>query len=154
VYEATGSLMAPMLMHMVYNGNSVVLSYQMLDSQMTYGSAELTAQETAELASVFLDGSQLLITGLLMTVVGLIGLAAAGGLYVAVVKLCGREKQVLLLFQKNALQKRWDQESCEMGRNENDEMGIEGAPSRKIAGPKFWIGVFLSAVVILLGVLL
>ena len=154
VYEATGSLLAPMLMHMVYNGNSVVLSYRLIDSETLYGSAELTAQDMAELIHAFTDGGQMLITGLLMAVIGLIGLAAAGGLYVAVVKLCGREKQVLLLFQRNAWQKRMDLESQKMGSNEKNEIGTEMAISRKIGGPKFWIGVVLSMIVIFLGVLL
>ena len=163
VYEATGSLLAPMLMHMVYNGNSVI---------MTYLSSDVAGQGNAEQATDMLmqmlgsDGLryQLMMMVIMMVIAALVGLAAAGGLYVAVVKLCRRERQVLLLFQRNSIEKRLALECVEdveaTGNEEmtetTDEIVTErrNGKSRKIWGPCLWSGVLLAAVVIIGDVLM
>ncbi len=155
VYEATGSLLAPMLMHMVYNGNSVVMTYLMESPAMTEAGG-MSAEASAQMLQQMLDGGgmryELLMTGIVMAIMGLIGLAAAGGLYVAVVKLCHREKQVLLLFQRRSWEKRMALESWETTTDVEGKTGQERKELRKICGPVFWIGVLLSVLTILLGV--
>jgi len=155
VYEATGSLLAPMLMHMVYNGNSVILTYLMNNGDMTAASGAGAADASAQMLQQMLGSDalrlELLITAAMMTILGLIGLAAAGGLYVAVVKLCHREPQVILLFQRDSWKKRIALESGETITEENSETGTRQNWSRKICGPIFWVGIALSVLVILLG---
>ncbi len=157
VYEATGSLLAPMLMHMVYNGNSVVLTYLTNRGSLTDVSINGAADASAQMLQQMLGSSamrfELLITAAAMTILGLIGLAAAGGLYVAVVKLCHRERQVLLLFQRDSWEKRIALGSREATIEERTETGTRQSWSRKICGPIFWMGVALSALVIVLGVI-
>ncbi len=151
VYEATGSVLAPMLMHMVYNGNSVVLTY-LMDAGAASGATDgMTAEQSAQLLEQMMIREQTtwMITVIMLTVIGLIGLAAAGGLYVAVVKLCHREKQVLLLFQRDSWKKRMALENRENGQDENPRLERKDV-SRKIGGLVFWLGVILSIVVILL----
>ena len=157
VYEATGSLLAPMLMHMVYNGNSVILTYLMNKGILSDGSANAAADSSAQMLQQMLGndamGWEFLITAVMLLILGLIGMAAAGGLYVAVVKLCHREQQVLLLFQRDSWRKRIALGSRETIIEENMETGTGQSRSRKICGPVFWIGTSLSALVIILGVI-
>lgn len=157
VYEATGSLLAPMLMHMVYNGNSVILTYFINPGTLTDGSGSAAADASSQMLQQMLGSGamrlELLITAVVMTILGLIGLAAAGGLYVAVVKLCHREQQVLLLFQRDSWKKRMALGFRETITEENVETGTGQNWSRKICGPIFWIGTALSALVIILGVI-
>lgn len=157
VYEATGSLLAPMLMHMVYNGNSVILTYLMNNGTLSDGSANAAADSSAQMLQQMLGNDamrwELLIVAAMMLILGLIGLAVAGGLYVAVVKLCRREQQVLLLFQHDSWKKRIALGSRETIVEEDMETGNGQNGSRKICGPVFWIGTSLSALVIVLGVI-
>ena len=157
VYEATGSLLAPMLIHMVYNGNSVILTYLMNSGMLSDGSGNAAADASTQMLQQMLGSDamrwELLLTTVMMTILGLIGLAAAGGMYVAVVKLCHREKQVLLLFQKKSWEKRIALGSRETITEEKSETESEQKWSRKICGPTFWIGTALSALVIFLGVI-
>ena len=154
VYEATGSLLAPMLMHMIYNGNSVVLTYLM--NQETWsgvsgnGSVDASAQMLQQMLGSDAMRLELLITAAVMMVLGLIGLAAAAGLYVAVVKLCHREQQVILLFQRDSWEKRIALGSHKMIAEGISETENRQNWSRKICGPTFWIGATLSVLVIIL----
>lgn len=152
VYEATGSLLAPMLMHTVYNGNSVIMTYLMDNG----AAGDMSAEASAQMLEQMLDGGfwqhTMLFSVIVLLIVGLIGLAVAGGLYVAVTKLCHREQQVLLMFQRDSWKKR--QAWMPDRRSTEDRVPIEGdlMGSRKIWGPVLWTGVILSMGVILLGV--
>ncbi len=140
LYEGTGSLTAPMLVHAVYNGNSVIMMYRSADT--------LELENAGQLLSDMLSGGkysfELLVTVLLLAVIALIGLAAAGGLYVAVVKLCHREKQAGLLFWGSSAQK-----SAAFARRQGKEEGKEASVSRKIWGPFLIAGTLISVLAIL-----
>lgn len=95
----------------------------------------------------------MMITLIVIVIVALLGLAAAGGLYVAVVKICGRGPYVKLLFQKNAIERRRALTAGappESLAAAGDASGSEGTDSisKRLWGPFLWIGVLLSAGVI------
>lgn len=140
VYEATGSLLAPMLLHAVFNANSVIMSYVADSSaiQAAGSQADMMEQMFGGMA-----GLQMLITLVLIAILALIGLAAAGGLYTAIVKLSHREEHVKLLFGRHAMERRAALEGGEI--TEQPETPV----SRKLWGIFLWIGVILAAAFIL-----
>ncbi len=138
LYEATGSLTAPMLVHAVYNGNSVLMIYGTADTADVAGAQEML------LGMLSNEGlrTQMLITVLILLVAALMGLAAAGGLYLAVVKLCRREKQVGLLFGGTSVQ-RLAAVAQRQGRLQGEKI------LRRIWGPFLIAGTLVSVLVIL-----
>jgi len=148
LYEATGSLTASMLVHFIFNGNSVVMMYLMERSGATEaagGAAD--AEAMLELLGEGAGRYQIVMLLLLLAVIALVGLAAVGGLYVALVKICHRKDAVLLLFRRNAMEKRRALELCQGGRTdarENDEI-----VSDRLWGPVLGIGIVISVGVII-----
>lgn len=133
LYEGTGSLLASVLVHAVYNGNSVIMMYLTdLDALLEAAGSESADSLQQMLGSGTAEASVLMLG---LAVIALLGLAAAGGLYVAIVKLCGRQKQVLLLFGRHAMKKRRALESGNM-------------TSGKLWGPFLWGGVTLAVLAI------
>ena len=138
LYEATGSLTAPILVHAVYNGNSVLVMHGTADAADIAGAQEM-------LLGMLSDGgprTQLLITVLILAVTALVGLAAAGGLYVAIVKLCRREKQVGILFAGTS-----DRKIAVFRQRQGKAEGEE--ISRRIWGPFLIAGTAVSVLAIL-----
>lgn len=152
IYEGTGSLLSTMLIHAVYNGNSVLMMY-FVDSSAyleDMGNAALTEQMFGGAM-----GAQMLITGIVLAIAALLGLAAAGGLYVAIVRLCGRGPYVKLLFQRNSYEKRraltagYPTEKMAKTEDMYTDNREGETISRKLWGPVLWLGVLLAAAVIL-----
>ncbi len=148
LYEGTGSLLASMLIHAVYNGNSVLLMYLMDEtSALEAESAALAGQMMGGAA-----GTQMLFILIILAIAALVGLAAAGGLYVAVVKVCGRGPYVKLLFQKNAIEKR--RALAADSKSEGPAAAVDMAEAeetgntKRLWGPFLWGGVLLSVGVI------
>lgn len=145
VYEGTGTILASMLMHAVYNGNSVVMMY-LTDSEALTETANAgnIVEQAFGTGAGWREAAVMLI---LIAIVALIGLVAAGGLYAAVVKICGRTEQVKLLFCRDAKNRRRELAQRE-GKAEEEPI------SGRIWGLFLWIGVFLSILVILWELLL
>lgn len=151
VCEATGSVLSTMLMHTVYNGNSVILLYTI------GGGVTAAGEDSAALLSQMMGSEalrpELVIVILVLAVVALIGMAAAGGLYVALVKLCHRQEQVKSLFCKKAADRHRLLQADDPGEVQlslRAEQGEQGAgPSCRLRGPALGLGVFLSVACIL-----
>ena len=145
LYEGTGSVLAPMLIHAVYNGNSVLMTY------LLSGSPSLEEAEGALLLEEALGGGpQMAATVITLTIIALLGLAAAGGLYVAVVRLCRRGPQVKLLFQRDSFNKRKALAAGAPAGTGNADLNGERREtiSRRLWGPVLWLGVILASGVI------
>jgi hypothetical protein len=145
LYEGTGSLLASMLVHAVYNGNSVILMYWMDTSELMEAVGGASAEGMQQMAA---GGVSMLMTVLMLSVLALLGLAAAGGLYVAIVAVCHRKEQVKLLFCRNAIEKR---AALERGEQSEEMSGYE--PSGRLWGPFLWSAVIVAVGEILRGVL-
>lgn len=156
LYEGTGSVLASMLVHAVYNGNSVLMTY-LLDAEELLEAAGNGSANVLEQAMGSNAELEMLVTFVGIAVLALIGLAAAGGLYVAIVKLCHREEYVKLLFQKNAVEKRAALACGDTAKRQAEGTTAEDAAevtggknsSRKLWGPVLWCSVLISAGVIL-----
>lgn len=93
VVEATGSIFASMVVHFVFNGNSVLV---------TYISARLvrSVEKTQELNLNGYDSRMLLASIVVLFMVGVAGASLAFLTYIWLVKRCGRTEQVKALFQR------------------------------------------------------
>lgn len=144
LYEGTGSILASMLVHAVYNGNSVILMYWVDTGELLDAAGGASADVIQQMAG----GASMQMAVLMLAVLALLGLAAAGGLYVAIVAICHRKEQAVLLFGRNAMKKR-----AALENGEQPEEQAVWEPSGRLWGPFLWGGVILAVVEILRGVL-
>ncbi len=105
VIEATDSIISTMIMHFVYNGTSVVITYGLPKLyEMVQGAAAENGLDTGaalDLASTEMSNSDLLLTMVVMIPFAVIGLVIGGLILYLIAKLNGREKYLLRLIKKD-----------------------------------------------------